>query len=92
MMDTPPCCRGLEGPDSATEPCLHPAEGMHRSRWEVCAGKSKNILGWGNGLGQRISELSINVESISFHNYELRLRELSSDSGQMFQRGPWEQK
>lgn len=44
-------------------------------------GHSEKALVWEGGLGQRVGEIPTKVIS-----------ELSRDSGQMVQRGPWEQK
>lgn len=88
MMDSPPGCRGPEGPGGAAEPHLILPKGCGG----ILVGKSQHGLGWRNGFGQGVGELSKNAKNISFHNYEPRVSELSSDSGQMFQRGPWEQK
>lgn len=87
-MDSPPCCQGPEEPGSGTEPRLIPPKGCG----VVLVRKSQHGLGWGNRFSQGISELSKNAKNISFHNYKPRVSELSSDSSQMFQRGPWEQK
>lgn len=46
--------------------------------------------GWEGGLGQRVSEIPTKVRGISFT--ATNVSQLSRDSGQMVQRGPWEQK